>query len=74
VTGALERGGEGGDCRGEPGAGIPPPAFVPVVAESRPGCAPPAIEIEIGGAILRVGPGVELAFLGEVLRLLKATA
>lgn len=32
-----------------------------------------AIEIEIGGTIVRIGPGVELGFLGDVLRLLKAT-
>jgi hypothetical protein len=31
-----------------------------------------AIEIEIGGATLRVGAEVELGFLGKVLRLLKA--
>jgi hypothetical protein len=31
-----------------------------------------AIEIEIGGATLRVGAGVERVFLGKVLRLLKA--
>jgi hypothetical protein len=31
-----------------------------------------AIEIEIGGATLRVAAGVELGFLGKVLRLLKA--
>jgi|SRR6516225_7261713 hypothetical protein len=30
------------------------------------------IEIEIGGATLRVGAGVELGFLGKVLCLLKA--
>jgi hypothetical protein len=32
------------------------------------------IEIEIGSALVRVAPGVELAFLGEVLRLLRAMA
>ena len=41
-------------------------------AASVPGAA--AIEIEIGGAMVRVGPGVELAFLGEIIRLLKAMA
>ena len=47
--------------------------FVPIVAESRavPGTA--AIEIEIGGAVLRAGTGVDLAFLGKVIRLLQAT-
>jgi hypothetical protein len=43
-----------------------------VVAESHVGCATPAIAIEIGSAIVRVEAGVELAFLGKVLRLLKA--
>ena len=46
--------------------------FVPVVAENQGGSATAAIEIEIGGATLRVGAGVELGFLGKVLRLLKA--
>jgi transposase len=46
--------------------------FVPVVSESHAGSATPAIEIEIGSAIVRVEAGVELAFLGKVLRLLKA--
>ena len=49
------------------------PDFVPVVAEGRVGSGAAAIEIEIGGAIVRAGAGVELAFLGKVLRLLKAT-
>jgi transposase len=53
-------------------ADIPGPDFVPVVAESHVGCATPAIAIEIGSAIVRVEAGVELAFLGKVLRLLKA--
>ena len=44
--------------------------FVPVVAEGGSGAV--AIEIEIGGAIVRVGAGVELGLLGKVLRLLKA--
>jgi hypothetical protein len=55
-------------------AGIPLPEFVPVVAGSGAGCALTAIEIEIGGAIVRVGPSVEFASLGGVLRLLKARA
>ena len=46
------------------------PDFVPVVADGGSGAA--AIEIEIGGAIVRVRAGLELAFLGEELRLLKA--
>jgi transposase len=44
--------------------------FVPVAADGGSGAA--AIEIEIGGAIVRVGAGVELGLLGKVLRLLKA--
>jgi hypothetical protein len=43
-----------------------------VVAESHAGSATPAIEIAIGNVIVRVEAGVELAFLGKVLRLLKA--
>jgi transposase len=51
--------------------GTPGPDFVPVVSESYAGSATPAIEIEIGSAIVRVEAGIELAFLGKVLRLLK---
>ena len=46
------------------------PDFVPVVADG--GSSAAAIEIEIGGAIVRVRAGVELGLLGKVLRLLKA--
>jgi transposase len=46
------------------------PDFVPVVADAGSGAA--AIEIEIGGVIVRVKAGVELGLLGKVLRLLKA--
>jgi transposase len=53
-------------------AGIPEPAFVPLVAETPAGCDAVAIEIEVGGAIVRVGRGVDMAVLGKVLRLLKA--
>jgi len=52
-------------------AGLAGSDFVPVVAESHSGCEAAAIEIEIGSAIVRVEAGVELAFLGKVLRLLK---
>src|SRR5438105_1385969 len=51
-------------------AGAHGPDFVPVVADGGSGAA--AIEIEIGGAIVRVRAGVELGLLGKVLRLLKA--
>ena len=53
-------------------AGFVASDFVPVVAESQDGSGGSPIEIEIGGATLRVGAGVELGFLGKVLRLLKA--
>ena len=59
-----------------------PVRFVPVVAEAGPGraAAPgpdsPArtgvIEIELGGAIVRVGAGVDDAQLARVLRVLRA--
>ena len=42
------------------------------MGENRSVSGAAAIEIEIGGAILRVGAEVELGFLGKVLRLLKA--
>jgi len=53
-------------------AGFVASGFVPVVAENQGGSVASPIEIEIGGATLRVGAGVELGFLGKVLRLLKA--
>ena len=53
-------------------AGLIASDFVPVVAENHGGSGVAAIEIEIGGATLRVGAEVELGFLGKVLRLLKA--
>jgi len=53
--------------------GIAGSDFVPVVAENRIGSGP-AIDIEIGGAIMRIEPGVDLSLLGEVIRLLKAMA
>ncbi len=52
------------------GAGARELDFVPVVADGGSGAA--AIEIELGGAVVRVRAGVELALLGKVLRLLKA--
>jgi transposase len=54
-------------------AGVPVPDFVPVVAQSEAVSGAAAIEIEIGGALVRVGSGVDLGLLGEVLRLIKAT-
>jgi transposase len=54
-------------------ASAPDLDFVPVVAERRPASGTGAIEIEIGGAVLRADAGVDLAFLGRIVRLLKAT-
>ena len=54
-------------------AGAAVPDFVPIVAESRAASGTAAIEIEIGGAVLRADAGVDLAFLGKIVRLLKAT-
>ncbi len=54
-----------------PGAALPD--FVPIVPESRTASRTAAIEIEIGGAVLRAGSGVDPAFLGKIIRLLKAT-
>jgi transposase len=54
-----------------PGAAMPD--FVPIVPESRAASCTAVIEIEIGGAVLHTDAGVDLAFLGEVVRLLKAT-
>jgi len=55
-------------------AGVPAPEFVPIVAQERVAAGSAAVEIEMGGVVLRVGPGVDLGFLGEVIRVLKATA
>lgn len=54
--------------------GISLPDFVPIVAERRADTSAATIEIAIGEAVVRAGPGVDLAFLGEIIRLLKATA
>ena len=53
-------------------AGVSMPDFVPVVAERRAVSGATAIEIEVGGAVVRAGPGVDLVFLGEIVRLLQA--
>ena len=53
-------------------AGVALPDFVPVVSDSRAASSVAAIEIEIGGAVLRADAGVNLAFLGKIIRLLKA--
>jgi transposase len=54
-------------------SGVAMPDFVPIVSESRAASRTAVIEIEIGGAVLRADTGVDLAFLGKVIRLLKAT-
>jgi transposase len=54
--------------------GVPVPEFVPIIAQERAATSSAAIEIEIGAVVLRVGPGVDLGFLGEIIRVLKATA
>lgn len=54
--------------------GIALPDFVPIVAERRADTGARAIEIAVGDAVVRAVPGVDLAFLSEIIRLLKATA
>ena len=53
--------------------GIAVPDFVPIVPERRSASGAAAIELEIGGTVLRADAGVDLAFLGKIIRLLKAT-
>jgi transposase len=53
--------------------GIAMPDFVPIVPERRSAFGAAAIELEIGGAVLRADAGIDLAFLGKIIRLLKAT-
>lgn len=55
-------------------AGVPEPAFVPIVVQERVAAGTAMVEIEIGGAVLRASSGIDLGFLGEVIRVLKATA
>jgi hypothetical protein len=49
------------------------PDFVPIVPENCAVLRTEVIEIEIGGAVLRASPGVDVSFLGKIIRLLKAT-
>jgi transposase len=53
--------------------GVAIPDFVPIVPDSRAAPRTTVIEIEIGGTVLRAGAGVDLTFLGKIVRLLKAT-
>jgi transposase len=55
-------------------AGVPVAEFVPIVAQGGVAAGGAAIEIAIGGTVLRARPGVDLAFLGEVIGVLKAMA
>jgi transposase len=60
----------------------PNPGFVPVAVARSPasagaGCGArsatgPAVEIALGGAVVRVAPGVEMGFLSAVLRAVKS--
>ena len=54
--------------------GVPVPEFVPIVAQGRVAAGSAAIEIEIGDMVVRASPGIDLGFLVEVIRVLKATA
>jgi transposase len=53
--------------------GIAMPDFVPLVPENRAASRTAAIEIEIGGAVLRADASIDLLFLGKIVRLLKTT-
>jgi transposase len=53
-------------------SGVPAPDFVPVVAEPRSTGGLATVEIAIGGAVLRIGAGIDLAFLSEIIGVLKA--
>jgi hypothetical protein len=55
-------------------AGVPVPEFVPIVAQGHVTAGSAAIEVVIGDMVLRVGPGVDFAFLGKVIGVLKAVA
>jgi len=51
---------------------VPPsPDFVPLLAEP---VLPPAIEVEVAGAVVRVLPGMDAALLTSVLRAIRASA
>jgi transposase len=53
-------------------AGVPVPDFVPIITEPRPGAV--VVEIAIGEAVLRIGPGTDLGFLGDIIRVLKTAS
>ena len=55
-------------------SGVPMPEFVPVVTQPRPDTGAARVEIAIGEAVLRVGPGTDLTFLGDLIRVVKAVA
>jgi len=55
--------------------GLAVPDFVPVTVVSEPKVvSSPAIEIEASGMVVRVLPGSDIAFLADVLRVVKAQA
>ena len=58
------------------GGVVPPdPDFVPIHAEpTLPPAAPPAIEVEVAGAVVRVRPGMDAGLLTSVLRAVRASA
>jgi transposase len=51
-----------------------PLAFGPLVAESSAATGAAMIEIAIGGAVLRVGSGVDLTLLSQIIGLLQAAS
>ena len=55
-------------------AGVPLPDFVPVVVEAHAVSTTAMIEIVVGDAVLRVGPGVDLALLGKIIGVVKMAA
>jgi hypothetical protein len=47
--------------------------LVPVTVAEEASCRSDAVEIEVGGAVLRVVPGVAMDFLSAVLRAMRAS-
>lgn len=54
------------------------PSFVPIIAETNAAppapVAPPAIEVKLAGAVMRVAPGMDATTLTTVLRAVRASA
>ncbi|MGD9616963.1 MAG: hypothetical protein AB7W06_16420 [Alphaproteobacteria bacterium] len=55
------------------GSGVALPDFVPIVRKNCAASRTAAIEIAIGGAVLRADARIDLAFLGKIVPLLQAT-